>query len=770
MSCRAERCDRAPSSRAAFGGSAGLIVLAALTAWASPSRAQVVERFSVDQRGDFALIGNTLAHDCAVVVDSLVGTVGNCGANSADSGADVLWSVGEESTAALASTAVGVAAAASVAVLELPAGARVTRAELYWSAQAGAGVATQATFGRGGISTSVRADQTVSTVADGNDYYQSSADVTALVRELGPGPFRLSGIDAANPVGLEDSAYYAGWWLVVFYALESAPVRHLGLYDGLAVVNVDEPVSATLGPFEVPTDGIDGKLGVVAFDGDGDLDGDALRFGARAPLGAAAALAPSSNFFDASRRDSSRAPVSVDGDLPRSSGDSGSMSGVDLHVVDIGSTLEPGQTSAEVLALTSSDRFFLAGLVLSVANTSPDLTLSSESVVDLDGAPLRPGDELEYTITVNNSGTGAAPEVTLSAALPARVTYVPGSLAVSSGANAGVLTDAADADTGEIDRSAGQTIVVRLGEGADSVRGGRLAAGESSAVTYRVVLDPDASGTIVSQALIGHGTLAEALVTPTDSDLATPGVTPAQIAVDDCAIDADCGVGRCDPSQAPRRCVACLSDADCPGIAPSCDPRRACVCTPSGAELSCDGKDDDCDGAIDEGLVGIACSLGEGSCRAPGVTVCDAGGGVRCEPAPSPGLPAACANGADENCDGADCEGASEVAPNDGASDLGPLATGADRGGSPLAPAGETPAEGVTVAPGTAPGQGRLTPAGPTSAASLGGGGGCSLGPQRSASWLAPWSGLGLGLLTLCWRRRSARRTPLRSGVPSVLE
>jgi uncharacterized repeat protein (TIGR01451 family) len=579
------------------------------------------------------------------------------------------------------------------------------------------------------------------------------------VRELGPGAFRLSGIDAANPVGVDDTAYYAGWWLVVFYALDSASVRHLGLYDGFALVDIDEPASATLAAFEVPRDGIDGKLGVVAFDGDGDLEGDALRFGPLAPLGAAATLDPATNFFDASRRDSSGAPVSVDGDLPRSSGDSGSMSGVDLHVVDIGSTLEAGQTSAEVLALTSSDRFFLAGLVLSVATTSPDLTLSSESVIDLDGPPLRPGDELEYTITVNNSGTGAAPAVTLSAALPAQVTYVPGSLAVSSGPGAGVLTDAADADSGEIDRSAGQMIVVRLGEGADAVNGGRLAAGESSVVTYRVALEPGASGTIVSQALIGQGTLAGALVTPTDSDLTTPGVTSTQIIVDDCAIDADCEVGRCDSSQVPRRCVACLIDVDCPGLAPSCDASRACVCVPSDGELSCDGKDDDCDGSIDEELVGVACSVGEGPCRTVGVTVCDAAGGVRCEASPAAGLIEVCVNGTDDDCDGAadaddvDCQGSPEVPANDDGTELGPIpAAGADLGSSPLQPVGETP---TRVPPGAAPARGGFTPS-DTSAVSLGGGGGgCSLGPQRAARGLAPWLGLGLSLL--CWRRRIRR-------------
>jgi uncharacterized repeat protein (TIGR01451 family) len=566
------------------------------------------------------------------------------------------------------------------------------------------------------------------------------------VSDLGAGPYRLSGIDAADPVGQDDTAYYAAWWLVVFYALDSEPVRHLGLYDGLGLVDVGAPVGATLTGFEVPGSGIDGKLGVVAFDGDVGLDGDQLRFGPLAPLGAAAALDDSNDFFDGSRRAVSGAPLGVSGDLPQLTGGAGSLSGVDFHVVDVGARLAPGQTSAEVLALTSSDRFFLSGFVLSVATTSPDLGRSSESVRDVDGPPLRPGDELEYTISADNSGSGAASFVTLSAALPPQVSYVPGSLAISSGANAGALTDEADVDLGEIDRSSGQTVVVRLGEGASSTSGGRLGPGEGSVVTYRVVLDPDASGSIVSQALIGFARqsgVGDALVAPTDADLEAPGVTATEIRVDVCAVDADCGAGgHCDASTSPPRCVACRDDADCPGQRPSCDASGACLCVPSGPEIRCDGRDDDCDGAVDEELVGVACEVGEGLCRVAGVTVCAADGGVLCQATPDAVLPEACNSDSAGDCaaDDVDCQA---PAGDDGAI-IGQLPATADPGAGALSPVGET-AAGVGARPaesGAAPAPAGVSPEGSRAASLGGGGGGCRMSPRGSAGGLAPWLAL----------------------------
>lgn len=72
-----------------------------------------------------------------------------------------------------------------------------------------------------------------------------------------------------------------------------------------------------------------------------------------------------------------------------------------------------------------------------------------------------------------------------------------------------------------------------------------------------------------------------------------------------------------------------------------------------GAEL-CNGLDDSCDGAVDEGFgVGTACDTGELGICAAGTTVCRDGGAL-CVPDASP-QPEVCDDGVDQDCDGADC-------------------------------------------------------------------------------------------------------------------
>lgn len=628
-------------------------------ALASPARAQVGARISVDQRGDFVLFGNTLAQNCRPGVDApVVGSVGACGDEAGDTGADVFWSTDAENQSAVASTAIDLEEASSVAVLALPAGAVVTHARLYWSALDGGGDTSRATLSRpGSFSEEVPASITTSLIAGGDAFYQSSADVTALVREQGAGAYQLSGIDAGDIVDLDNEVYYAGWWMAVFYELASEPLRNLTLFDGFELVSEDNNQDVTLSGFEVPAGGFDAKLAVVAYEGDASIDGDELRFGPDEPLNAGDALLDSDNFFDSSRRSVTGAALSIAGDLPQLSGEPDSMSGLDFDVVDVTDRVVPGQTSAAISAITDFDLYLLAGFVTSVTTFRPDLTQSVKAVTDVNGPPLRPGDELEYTVTVSNVGTDAALDVLLLDVLPAAVSFVPGSLEIVSGAGAGPLTDAADADQGELDAAGGaQTLVVRLGDGADGSDAGRLDIGESSVIRYRALVRPGASGSIENQAEISAtGELGgESSVTPTDGNLAGPGAPPTEIAVDACGVAADCSgpTPHCDPDASPRRCVECLLDAHCPGLEPRCGAAGQCTCVAAGAETSCDGRDDDCNGQIDEGFVGVPCTLGTGACAASGVTICDTTSTTRCGATPgSPGVEA-CSGGGDEDCDG----------------------------------------------------------------------------------------------------------------------
>jgi YD repeat-containing protein len=106
------------------------------------------------------------------------------------------------------------------------------------------------------------------------------------------------------------------------------------------------------------------------------------------------------------------------------------------------------------------------------------------------------------------------------------------------------------------------------------------------------------------------------------------------------SIATSCGVGACAAS-GDTSCVLGQEVDDC-------DPAE-----PAATDGTCDGVDDDCDGAEDEDYASLTVSCGIGACQATGSTSC-VGGSVQelCTPgAPAP-ADATC-DGADDDCDGA---------------------------------------------------------------------------------------------------------------------
>jgi hypothetical protein len=77
------------------------------------------------------------------------------------------------------------------------------------------------------------------------------------------------------------------------------------------------------------------------------------------------------------------------------------------------------------------------------------------------------------------------------------------------------------------------------------------------------------------------------------------------------------------------------------------------------AEEKCDGRDNDCDGQIDEGFdLGGECSAGLGACEAAGTYVCaEDGDGSVCNAVPGEPGTELCGTGIDEDCDGETDEG-----------------------------------------------------------------------------------------------------------------
>ncbi len=590
-------------------------------------------RISVDQKGDFTVIGNTLGWDCganapAPVVGTVPASGQQCGGSVGDSAPDVHWRANDDGTAAAALAMFGPADARSQAVLALPAGATVTHAYLYWAGDS-TGLAGDADDtitldrpdGLGGtvFSQAVTANANDIFVALTNNFgrhFQAVADVTALVQAQGEGVYRFSDMDQSiDFVGLNKNVTHGAWTLVVLYTDPAEPTRNITIFDGLDVVDGNSNVTANLSGFLVPQAGFDAKLAAISYEGDDQANGDRLLFGT-APLNNGDSLSdaenPAANFFN-STRSFLGAPVSGVGDLPQLTGTARSMGSFDLDVVDITNRLVAGQTTADIEATTSGDVYYLGAFVTSISTLKPDFASSTKTVVDMNGGTLKPGDQLVYTIEARNDGTDDAIDVVLTDPIPTGTTYVAGSLEIVAGnPGAGALTDMAGDDAGEYDGMANE-VVVRLGAGANANNGGTMLIGESTTVRFAVTVDAGAMGTIANQATIDAGGAlgAPPESTPTDGNGGDPGSPPTEVPVDDCPPNTDCtdsdGDGLTDAEEILLGTDPMDGDSDDDGV-PDGQEIDPGVDTDGDGLINALDPDSDNDGLFDGTELGFDCS------------------------------------------------------------------------------------------------------------------------------------------------------------------
>ncbi|MFE5948325.1 DUF3344 domain-containing protein [Streptomyces sp. NPDC056480] len=170
----------------------------------------------------------------------------------------------------------------SRAELAVPAGARVSWARLYWGGNLRVGEQKPPEDnGRvliaepGGAYKALLADTLIGhRTADGADAFQASADVTELVRSSRSGQWTVAQVNVA--MGRSEVGGWGGWTLVAAYEKASEPLRRIGVWDGF------ETVGPRSGELRVPLDAnrydkaTNGRLGVIAYDGDRGTSGDYL--------------------------------------------------------------------------------------------------------------------------------------------------------------------------------------------------------------------------------------------------------------------------------------------------------------------------------------------------------------------------------------------------------------------------------------------------------------------------------------------------------------
>lgn len=439
-------------------------------------------RYSGVLNGDLVMVSNTSV-TCAAPAN------GSCPAVQNKN--DQLNMVNSKLAVDAADASIFNSSSADLTSAQLPAGAQVVKAELYWGGLVGstAGAPNPGPAGspvrlaRPGASYQSITPQgcDVSPVSSiwgqaAHHLYACRADVTPLVQSAGT--YRVANL----PLQVNALNRFGGWTLVLVIRNPASPMRRFTINDGLAAIattgtNPVREVSVDIGGFRTPLAGpVTAQLGWMALDGDlAAADGFTFTGQGSATVNLGDACNPVGDVFNSTICNFGT-PV-----LARSivNGNGTNTLGFDADLLQLPNpgnvNLRNGATSARLTARTSSEGYGIAMLALAVDVYQPSFDATTSKVQanlthpGLPAGQALPGDRIRYTVTLSNIGEDNAQDVVLRDAIPTGTDYEPGSLEILVGANPGAKTDIAGDDQGEL---AGGQAVFRVGTGANATQGG----------------------------------------------------------------------------------------------------------------------------------------------------------------------------------------------------------------------------------------------------------------------------------------------------------
>ena len=411
-----------------------------------------VQRYSDVKKGGVVFTGNTLGLSKAPNQNA-AGTTGSIGAFTSLNPA---LQVGTFP----AGTTLDYTQNGSRAVLNLPAGSTVLYAELVWgglfrssvnniSAVTNNGITFTTPNGTFTVAPDPATAQNFNIPADNITvgFYVRSANVTSLVQAALAGTYAVQGVPALIEALDNRTAdtNHAGWTLAVAYENASLPLRNMTVWSGGNVVSPNTgSTTITVSDFLTPeVQPITGKLFVSAQEGDAVLTGDRMLFGQSiatlAPL--SGANNPQNNFF-ASQINNENGTLDTSGtfgtrnaNAAAGTNTSACRQGWDITAVDVSPLLAAAQTGAVIRFTSDGDLYVPNALALQIDSkgANPVITKSADKTfADV-------GEQITYTLDIQNTGAVSALNVTVNDMLPPETALVPNSVTVDGVPYAGAL-------------------------------------------------------------------------------------------------------------------------------------------------------------------------------------------------------------------------------------------------------------------------------------------------------------------------------------------
>ncbi|MBS9523582.1 DUF11 domain-containing protein [Litoribacter alkaliphilus] len=326
-----------------------------------------------------------------------------------------------------------------------PSCSEVVYAGLYWTGRASAGPESPISFevSKDGLTKTLNKRQVLFkhangsyqtiTAAPNNIYfpetseslmYSAYAEVTDLVKEHGGGEYFVADM-ALNEGSDEQVGFYGGWGLVVVYQNSKMNWRDVTVFDGHAYVTGSQVLE-----YQIPIEGfqtaqngeVNIKLGVMAGEGDMDLDGNYLEIENGLNSGEFIRLSHEGNspdnFFNSSI---------FTGGNPRNPFLKHNA-GMDISMFEIpnenNEVIGNSQTSTLFRYGSVRDRYIIFNLTFSVDAYVPEVVginkvsrINGQEVTE-ENAEVEPGEEIEFTIELFNKGTEPIEDAQIVIPLP----------------------------------------------------------------------------------------------------------------------------------------------------------------------------------------------------------------------------------------------------------------------------------------------------------------------------------------------------------------
>ena len=313
--------------------------------------------------------------------------------------------------------ACAVGASSTAAVAGIPAGSTILAAYLYWGgSQTGTTIDSSVTFAGSAITATRTFTTTFNNAGTLFPYFGGFADVTTRV--TGNGNYTFSGltVNTGTP-HCGSQAVVAGWGLVVIYQRAAEDLRAINVFDGLQYFR-GSSITLTPDGFRVPVAPINGKMAIVAWEGD-PQNSTALN-------GFNEQLSFNGNVLDDGIVVPASDPTTQPYDGTVNTLGVATSYGVDVDTFTVDPYISAGQTSATTVFSAGGDLVLLTAQVVSVASEpSVDLGITKTHVGNFSA-----GTNGVYTIRVSN-GTGVGLEqedniITVTDTLPTGFSYVSG--------------------------------------------------------------------------------------------------------------------------------------------------------------------------------------------------------------------------------------------------------------------------------------------------------------------------------------------------------